>query len=238
MSALAPLLAVLALSQVGPTQSARGPDASKSRFIDMRKAFQEADVPIQMPPLASWQERSRCGLNCVYMLLNSAGRNVKYEELESAVGEVPIEGLSLEQMRELCQRFGLVCDVIYGDLSNIDRIVPPAIIHLGEKAATNKNHYMFYSLCEPAGPEYWISDGTTGVGQRMSRDALNGLSRIASGYVLVIRKPVYRSVLRGLTSAVWAMSLSVWAWVLVSYLRSIVILPGGSRLSAKPGHGK
>jgi len=146
--------------------------------------FVRDGVPCNIGRLAAWQGRDRCGLNCVYALLARSGKPVSYEALERRAGPIPKGGLSFAQMQELAEECGLECKIIEGSVTELGKLPPPAIVHLGN--VDHSGHFVCYIANNNVSLTFLdgSSGGTFEAGISSGR-SLDAMSRIASGFILV-----------------------------------------------------
>jgi len=187
--------------------------------------FERDRVPCSFEVLPSWQGRDHCGLNCVFALLTLAGRPVTYPTLSARAGTIPKGGLSLEQMLQLTEDFGLRCVLITGDVRELGKLKPPAIIHLGD--VDRPGHFVCYYANQ--GDRLQFIDGTSGgtfeAGNSVGR-SLDSLARWSSGYMLVPsseqdqpRTPFLGWPFKLLALSLSAASAALWTMIAIRYYR-------------------
>ncbi len=123
-----------------------------------------------------WQQKGRCGANCVVVFLQSYGRKV--ESLEVLNG-IPLtdRGASLQTLKEQSTRYGVPVEVVRATRAALDDIPLPAIAHKGQGS---NEHYVL--LCEVGREHVVVVDGTSLSVERQERSAFE---KEWSGYLLV-----------------------------------------------------
>lgn len=182
------LLATLLTTLSTPTSlvSARHMDGEPAirDLQKLRSLIEASNVPCNLGGPAAWQSVDYCGINCAYLILKSKEIDIKYNELVKAVKEIPKGGLSLLQVKELCEKFGLICTICKDETGGLESIEPPAILHLGEPESPG--HFVCYYK-KFKGRGFQIVDGTTGI-ERIQDLYTGELPREFSGYYIIAKE--------------------------------------------------
>jgi hypothetical protein len=184
--------------------------------------FAKDEVPCRFEVSPSWQGPDRCGLNCLFAMLNLTGRAVSYNKLSEQAGPIPKGGLSAEQMMRLAEHFGLKCMLLKGDITELDSLKPPAIVHIGD--LDRPGHFICYY--SHSGDALLFIDGTSGgtfTAGNMQGRSLESLARKSSGYMIVPsieeeqRRGISPSILNPLALVMSLLSAILWLVVGIRY---------------------
>ena len=138
------------------------------------------------PP--SWVSGSRCGPNCLFVVLRLLGITADIDELASRCRISSKNGCSLDDLQRVAGEFAVNTEVRYLAPSAMPALRTPFIAHLSpgdERLPSGHFLVVFEYRNSPDGfGEFGIIDGTSGI--YSYRDA-GTLARSMSGYVLILR---------------------------------------------------
>lgn len=144
-----------------PARAPAGEEDSLSRFS-----------VVQQP----WQQKGRCGPNCLVLFLQSHGGKVAPSEVLNGI-LLTDQGASLQTLKEQSTRDGVPAEVVRATRAALDDIPLPAIAHVGQGT---QEHYVL--LCEVGTDHVVVVDGNSLSVERQDRA---GFEKEWSSYLLV-----------------------------------------------------
>lgn len=102
-------------------------------------------------------DRNDCGLACMCMILNYAGRHTESDRLPSCV-PVPDDGFSLLQLRNLAGTLGIDAQCVRMDIETLSKSVKPVILHTVNNKGEGHFVVFFGALRSKGSFPYLIAD--------------------------------------------------------------------------------
>jgi hypothetical protein len=136
------------------------------------------------PDEGVWREARNCGLNCLYVLLHSAGVNPSYDELR-AVTPVGSHGSSLSELCAAAGKMGFPAAAYKTDWEGLLTMPLPVVVHLDHYSGNTERagHFMILTRVIEDGSKVELFDA--GIALRQVLDAAR-VRKLWSGYVLLL----------------------------------------------------